>query len=167
MILCNANNETKLYNNIENVPFEKHINKFDKDNNVLRISEKNQKAFLPYKISDVKNIFENSKGSDDEFASMEDVVNKFYVLPLDDFKHSATARFREAFNLILNKEHGSIIKALDLGLELMFNFDLNPIIIAACRNLDELDIYLDCLLTNQLYDFKCFEIIFEVNPTNS
>ena len=48
----------------------------------------------------------------------------------------------------------------------MFNYDLNPIIIAACRNLDELDIYLDCLLTNQLYDFKCFQIIFEVNPTN-
>ena len=47
----------------------------------------------------------------------------------------------------------------------MFNYKLNPIIIAACRNLDELDIYLDCLETNQLYDFKCFEIKFEVLPT--
>lgn len=166
MVLCNSNSETKLYDSIENIPFEKHIDTYDKDNNILRISEKEQKAFLPYLISDVKNIFENAKNSSTEFASIKDVINKFYVLPLDNFKHSATARFREAFNLILNKEHGSIIKALDLGIELMFNFDLNPIIIAGCRNLDELDIYLDCLSTNQLYDFKCFQIIFEVNPTN-
>ena len=58
----------------------------------------------------------------------------------------------------------SLIKALDLGIELMFNYKFNPIIIAACRNLDELDIYLDCLEENQLFDFKCFEIKFEVTP---
>ena len=165
MILFNSSNETKLYDNIENIPFEKTLNNFDKDNNVLRISEKEQKAFLPYRISEITTIFENSKDSNNEFTSIEEVINKLYVLPLENFKHSATARFREAFNLILNKEHGSIIKAFDLGIELMFNYDLNPIIISACRNLDELDIYLDCLSTNQLYDFKCFQIIFEVNPT--
>lgn len=163
MILCNSNNETKLYDTIENIPFEKKTNTYDKDNNILRISEKDQKAFLPYKISDVEHIYKNSNN---QFSSVQDVINKFYVLPLEHFKHSATARFREAFNLILKKDNGSVIKALDLGIELMFNYDLNPIIIAACRNLDELDIYLDCLLTNQLYDFKCFQIIFEVNPTN-
>ena len=163
MILCNSNNETKLYDTIENIPFEKKTITYDKDNNILRISEKDQKAFLPYKISDVKHIYNNSNN---QFSSIQDVINKFYVLPLENFKHSTTARFREAFNLILKKDNGSIIKALDLGIELMFNYDLNPIIIAACRNLDELDIYLDCLLTNQLYDFKCFQIIFEVNPTN-
>ena len=46
----------------------------------------------------------------------------------------------------------------------MFKYKLNPIVIAACRNLDELDIYLDCLENNELYDFKCFEIKFEVMP---
>lgn len=56
------------------------------------------------------------------------------------------------------------MKALDLGLELMFNYDLNPIVISACRNLDELDIYLDCLEENQLSSFDCFEIKFEVAP---
>ena len=76
----------------------------------------------------------------------------------------STARFREAFNLIRYKEKGSIFSALDLGLELMFKYNLNPIIIAACRNLDELDIYLDCLDENELSDFKCFEVRFEVNP---
>ena len=49
-------------------------------------------------------------------------------------------------------------------MELMFKYNLNPIIIAGCRNLDELDIYLDCLDENELNDFKCFEIKFEVMP---
>ena len=86
------------------------------------------------------------------------------VIPLNKFENFSTARFREAFNLIRYKEKSSIFSALDLGLELMFKYNLNPIIIAACRNLDELDIYLDCLDENELSDFKCFEVRFEVNP---
>ena len=62
------------------------------------------------------------------------------------------------------KENQPISKALDLGLELMFKHELNPIIISACRNLDELDIYLDCLDKNELFDFNCFNIKFEVTP---
>ena len=46
----------------------------------------------------------------------------------------------------------------------MFKYELNPIIITACRNLDELDIYLDCLDKNELFDFHCFDIKFEVAP---
>ena len=46
----------------------------------------------------------------------------------------------------------------------MFKYNLNPIIIAACRNLEELDIYLDCLDENELFDFNCFKIRFEVAP---
>ena len=46
----------------------------------------------------------------------------------------------------------------------MFKYELNPIVIAACRNLDELDIYLDCLDNNELYEFSCFDIKFEVMP---
>ena len=63
--------------------------------------------------------------------------------------------------MIIHKENGSVIRALDLALELMFKYNLNPIIIAACRNLDELDMYLDCLDENELFDFKCFQIRFE------
>ena len=161
MVLCNSNSGTMLYDAIENIPFDKDDKNSLKNNNVLRVSEKEQKAFLPYTYSEIKNIYENSN---DEFSSINDVIEKKYILPLDNFKHSSFARFREAFNLITTKENGSILKALDLGIELMFKYDLNPIIIAACRNLDELDIYLDCLDKNELYDFKCFEIIFEVNP---
>ena len=46
----------------------------------------------------------------------------------------------------------------------MFKYDLNPIIIAACRNLDELDIYLDCLEEDEVNKFKCFDIRFEISP---
>ena len=98
---------------------------------------------------------------------MQDVVNKLYVLDLNKFKNSSISRFRESFNLMRNKENASIIKSLDLALELMFKFCLNPIVIAACKNLDELDIYLDCLDNNELEDFGCFEIKFEFAPLSS
>ena len=147
--------------------FENDIPKIDVevnpvDNNVLIISEKEQKAYLPFYYSEIEKIYKNSNN---RYATLQDVVNDLYIIPLSKFKNSSLSRLRECFHLIREKENGSTYKALDLGLELMFNYKLNPIIIAACRNLDELDIYLDCLETNQLYDFKCFEIKFEVLPT--
>lgn len=131
------------------------------DNNLLLISETTQKAYLPYKYNDVKEIFSKSK---DKYKTMQDVVDEFYTVPLKKFKNSSISRFRESFYLIRNKEKLSVAKALDLGLELMFKYELNPIIITACRNLDELDIYLDCLDKNELFDFHCFDIKFEVAP---
>lgn len=47
----------------------------------------------------------------------------------------------------------------------MFKSNLHPAIIAACRNLEELDFYLDCLEGNNLKDFNAFEIRFEYAPT--
>lgn len=138
-----------------------YITKITGDNDTLVVSEKDQKAYLPYKYIEIENLYKNSSN---KFNSLEDVVKKLYVLPLTRFKNSSFSRFREAFNLIKNKENGSIVKALDLGLELMFKYNLNPIIIAACRNLNELDIYLDCLDESELYDFDCFTVKFEVNP---
>ncbi len=134
------------------------------DNNILVISEKEQKAYLPYKYTEVKKIYENPNYN---YNSIMEVIQDLYIVPLNKFENFSIARFREAFNLIRHKEKGSIFSALDLALELMFKYNLNPIIIAACRNLDELDIYLDCLDENELYDFKCFEIRFEVNTNIS
>ena len=131
------------------------------DFNTLIISEKDQKAYLPFFYKDIKDIYEKFSN---KYKTIQDVVDELYIIPLNKFKNSAISRFREAFNLIRNKDKGSIAKALDLGLELMFKYNLNPIIISACRNLDELDIYLDCLEENELNDFKCFNIKFEVMP---
>ncbi len=131
------------------------------DKDILIISEKDQKAYLPYKYKDVEEIYNKNK---DIYSSIDDVINKKYILPLNNFKHSISSRFRETVNLVIKKEHGSFLKAIDLAFELMFKYNLNPIIIAACRNLEELDIYLDCLDENELFDFNCFKIRFEVTP---
>ena len=131
------------------------------DRNILLVSEKDQKAYLPYFISDIEKIYENSNK---KYSSYQDVIESLYIVPLNRFKNASISRFRETLNLVLHKENLSIIKALDLALELMFQYKLNPIIIAACRNLDELDLYLDCLEEDELFDFDCFEIRFEVAP---
>lgn len=130
------------------------------DDNILIVSEKDQKAYLPYKYSEVEKICHSSN----QYQSVEDVIHDLYILPLSRFKNSVISRFRETLNLVIHKEKGSLIGALDLALELMFKYELNPIIIAACRNLNELDIYLDCLEEKELFDFRCFEIKFEVTP---
>ena len=50
MILCNANNETKLYDNIENVPFEKHINISERLKIFLKIQKVLMMNLLPWKM---------------------------------------------------------------------------------------------------------------------
>lgn len=156
------NSKKKVLNDlISDILPKNNIEVNREDNDILLISEKTQKAYLPYKYTTVKEIFLKYK---DTYTTMQDVVDTIYVLPLNKFQNPSIARFREAFYLIRKKEQGSIAKALDLALELMFKYELNPIIIAACRNLDELDIYLDCLDKNELYEFNCFEIKFEVLP---
>ena len=132
-----------------------------KDNNILIISEKEQKAYLPYKYSDVELIYRNSNNV---YNTIGDVINELYVLPLEKFKYSSISRFRETFNFLYHKCKCSIVKSIDIALELMFKYDLNPIVIAAFRNLEEFDIYLDCLEEKELDKFDCFDIRFEVAP---
>ena len=129
--------------------------------NTLIISETKGKIFLPYTISLLNYILENNS---DKYSSIEDVIEKEYTLPFDLFKNPAISRFREAFRLIRRKEKKSIKEAFDLGMELLFNYNLHPAIITACKNLDELDIYLDYLEDNETHKFGCFKIIFDIAP---
>lgn len=134
-----------------------------KDNDTLIISDSNKNVVLPYKVKDLeKKLKENKK-----YKTLKDVIAKEYTIPLETFKNPSRARFREAFQLIQKKEHGSLKEAIELGFELMFQSDLNPAIIAACKDLDELDIYLDCLDDNELDKFSCFKIQYEVPPTST
>ena len=100
-----------------------------------------------------------------KYKSLQDVIDNEYTIPIETFKNPAKSRFREAFQLMKNKEHGSLKEAIELGFELMFQSDLNPAIIAACKDLDELDIYLDCLDDDELDKFSCFKIKYDVPPT--
>lgn len=131
------------------------------DNNTLLISEKDAKVYLPYKADDVLDIFYNSSNT---YDNLDDVISKEYTVPLSRYKNPSKARFREAFNLMKYKEHSSFFNALSLALELHRNNSLNPAIITACNDLDELDTYLDYLDSNELDKFPLFNVIFESLP---
>lgn len=131
-----------------------------KDNRILTISEKDNKVYLPYYITDLESILEENKN----YNSIDEIIENKYIYPLDKYKSSILSRFKEAFKLIKEKEKGSFREALGLGFELMNNYKLHPAVIAACRNEDELDIYLDCLEENELDSFQIFDIKFEVPP---
>ena len=138
---------------------EKMLESKIQDNKVLLISEEEGKVYLPYTKADVKRKIEESRNTD-----IEEVIEKNYIIPMEKYKSSIKARFREGYNLMRNKEGKSKKNAIMLGLELMFEFNLHPAIISACRNLEELDIYLDCLEDNELEKFSCFKIVYKAVP---
>jgi len=129
--------------------------------NTLIISEKTGKVTLPFTIFEIKDILKKDSSN---FNSIQDVIDKNYTIPLEVYKNAPLARFKEAFKLIKYKEKGSLKNAFDLGFELFFNYNLNPAIITACKNLDELDIYLSYLEDAKISDFKCFNIVYEYSP---
>ena len=132
------------------------------DNNSLLVSEKSGKVFLPYTKSEVALYLEQYPN---EYTSLNDVIKKEFVLSLDYYmKHPVIARFREAYSLIRDRESKSIIDAFKYALEFMFRYELNPVIIAACKTQEQLENYMSCLEKNKLDEFNDFEIKFEINP---
>ena len=130
------------------------------DSNTLLISETQSKVVLPYKIEDVKkSLNENSK-----YETLQDVINVEYTLPIDKYKNSSKSRFKEAYNLMRKKEKASIFDSLSVATEMTFNNSLNPAVITACENLDQLDVYVDCLSSNELDKFNYFKVKYEVLP---
>ena len=139
---------------------EKVIENNLEDNHTLIISEEDGKVYLPYTKDDIKNEVIQNKGT-----KISEVIENNYIFPLDKYKNSIRARFREGYNLMYKKEGKSKRSAILLGIELMFETNLHPAIISACKNLEELDIYLDCLEDNELEKFSCFKIIYKSLPT--
>lgn len=157
-------NLTKIEANSEGLIFEideeKVIENNLDDNRTLVISEEDGKVYLPYTKEEVKENLIQNKGK-----KISELIEQNYILPLDRYKNSMKARFREGYNLMRKKEGKSKRSAFMLGLELMFETNLHPAIISACKNLEELDIYLDCLEDNELEKFSCFKIIYKSLPT--
>jgi len=145
-LIFEINEEKVIENNLE-------------DNNTLIISEEDGKVYLPYTKDEVKEDIIQNKG-----RKISEVIEEKYILPLDKYKNSMKARFREGYNLMYKKEGKSRKSAFFLGIELMFETNLHPAIISACKNLEELDIYLDCLEDNELEKFSCFKIIYKSLP---
>ena len=130
--------------------------------NTLVISEIQGKVILPYTLNNLKLMLNENKS---KYKSINEIIETEYTVPYSKFKNPSFARFKEAFRLVKNKEHGSIKEAFDLGMELLLNYNLHPAIISACKNIDELDIYLDYLENNETDKFNCFNIKFEIAPT--
>ena len=130
------------------------------DNKVLLISEETQKVYLPYTIEDVMQKLNNSS----EYQTIQEVIDNEYTLPLSTFKNPIVSRFKEAYTFMRVKEKSSVYAALDLAVELMFNSNLNPAIIRACKDMKELNIYLDCLYENEVEKFDCFKIVYKILP---
>ena len=133
-----------------------------KDNDTLIISEEDNQVILPYKLAEVQRQYKKNKK---KYSSVKDLIQNEYIIPTENFKNPIKSRFREAYQLIKKKEHGHLKEAIELGFELMFQSNLNPAVIAACKNLKELDIYLDCLDDNELDKFSCFNIVYNVPPS--
>ncbi len=157
-------NLTEIVANEDGINFEideeKVIENSLEDNKTLVISEEDGKVYLPYTKEDIKKDISENKG-----AKISEVIDQNYVLPLDKYKNSMRARFREGYNLMYYREKKSKRSAIMLGIELMFESNLHPAIISACKTLEELDIYLDCLEDNELEKFSCFKIIYKSLPT--
>lgn len=130
------------------------------DNNTLLISEVQNKVVLPYTVADLQQVLDTNS----DYTSFQDVIDNVYTIPIDNYKNSLKSRFKEAYNLMRKKEKSSVLDSLSLAIELSFNNLLNPAIITACKNLDELDVYLDCLSSNELDKFNLFDIKYEILP---
>lgn len=151
--------ETLPAHNIGSIQENSNTSKID-NSKVLFISEKQNKVVLPYTVSELEKILKtNSK-----YNTLQEIIENEYTFTLDRFKNASISRFKEGYNLMRKKEKASIVDSLNLALELSFNNLLNPAVIAACKNLDELDIYLDCLDSKELENFKFFEVKYEISP---
>lgn len=150
----------KTYNNIPNSNNQSTY--IEKNNHTLVVSEKLKRVLLPYSE---KEILEYLEQYPSQYKSFDDVVRKEFIIPIDMYiKHPVIARFRESYSLIRDKEAMSILDAFKFAMEMMFRYDINPAIIAACKSKLQLENYLDCLSRKKLDEFSDFEIKFEVNP---
>lgn len=131
--------------------------------NMLVISSIQNKVILPFTIQKIQKIL----SEDSTYSSINDVIEKLYTKPLDNYKFPAISRFREAYLLIRNKEKKSKTRAILFASELFANYNLHPAIITACENQEQLDIYLSCLEDNKLSEFSFFDVKFEIPPSNS
>lgn len=122
---------------------------------VLYISKSQNKVVLPYKVSELEKAVSSSTA---KYKSLQEIIDAEYTVPLDRYRCGFFSRFKEGFAFMRQKQKSSFFRAVDLAFELMFTRYLHPSVITACKNLDELDIYLDCLNTNELDDFPFFKV---------
>lgn len=155
--------EVHIENKEPNEKIERKLNitsEQKKENtNVLIISEREGKVYLPYLQENIDYYLE--KG----YSSVDEVVREVFTVPLKKYSNYSMSRVTEGFKLMREREKASFGESLKYALNLVFERNLHPAIITACRTMDDLDIYLACLEDNVLSLFDAFEIRFEYRPT--
>ncbi len=141
--------------NIKESPIYKEV----ADNRSLIISEKDDKVYLPYYASDIQQSLLKSN-----YETCDELIENDYIFPLKKYKSPIVSRFREGFKLMREKEYESFGTSVAFGLKLMNNYKLHPAVISACRNIHELNSFLDYLEDGSIGSFDIFDIKFDVTP---
>ena len=128
-------------------------------NDTLLISERENQVVFPYTADEIEEI-RRTEG----YLSADEVIKEKFMRPLSDFRFPMISRYKETMKLIVDREGYSVLDGMTLAMEMMGKRYLHPAIIAACRTLDELDVYLDCLDKGETEDFKIFNIQYELYP---
>lgn len=127
--------------------------------NTLIISEAKKFAVLPYFTEE---LIEHFSDNPEKYTSLKDIIDKEYTFSLDEInKNISSSRFKESFSLAKQKSNLSLVKATSFAYEISSHNKLNPIIIKACKNVDELNDYINCLENDNLNNFKHFKILYE------
>ena len=163
------NNETKyeiikdINNNLNNKENSENINeKIEIQNNdTLLISEILNAVVLPYTAEEILEILKNENES---YKTVEEVIKDKFTRRLSDYRVQFWSRYNETIKLLTVRQDYKLGESIPLALEIMGIRFLHPAIISACRSLDELDVYLDCLEKNEVDDFKIFKIKYELHP---
>ncbi len=133
------------------------------DNLTLRISEKDNKVFLPYSKDEIIAYVE---AYPNVYKDAQSVIDRDFIVNLNFYsKHPVLARFRETYALLHDREMKSFADSLKGAIDLMFKGEINPAIIAGLKSETQLNEFLGCLQNNDLDNFKPFKIIFEFNPS--
>lgn len=158
-------NQTESTNNINletNNYIEKNIDisKTNLDDNLLEktlvINKEENIAIFPYSLLDLEEVFSENP---ENYSSINDIIKKIYTVSLDDYKNTSFSRFKQTYKLAKEKSKYSFFKSLFYANKLFLKRKVEPIIIASCNSVNELNSYLDCLKRKKITSFNYFNII--------
>lgn len=125
---------------------------------VLFISYKDNYAILPYSTKDLEQFFSSNP---EKYSSLQDIIDKEYTISLENYKFDSSSVYDECMNIAKQSPDYSALKAIKFANNAKKYENANPIIIKACKSLDEIELYLNCLENNNLENFTLFKIVEE------
>ncbi len=154
----NIKKDFTLIENSEDEQIEEIVPSIDLQEKELVIRKDLGIAILPYSISELNELFLDDP---EKYSSIQDIIDKEYTVKLKDFENSSITRYKEAFKLAKDKSNYTFSQAVNFAKKLLVENEVTSLIIASCKNVEELEQYIECLNNNKLKDFHSFKIIKE------